>query len=95
MVIDGFHHVTCHTQICVGGRAKVRNMAMQISAYLSSLPWEARKRYAEKLNIGGVTLRIYGKMAHFGVRRPVLVFSEYQRVVHSRNTKGVQILGGI
>ena len=31
-------------------------------------------------------------MAHFGVWRPVLLFSEYQRVVHSRNTKGVQFL---
>ena len=43
----GFHHVTCHTQICVGGRAKY---------VTSSLPWEAWKRYAEKLNLGGVTL---------------------------------------
>ena len=55
-VIDGFHHVTCHTLFCVGGRATYDNMAMQTSAYLSSLPWEARKRYTDKLKISGVTL---------------------------------------
>ena len=33
-VIDGFHHVTCHTFFCVGGRATYDNMAMQTSAYL-------------------------------------------------------------
>ena len=41
---------------CVGGRATYDNMAMQTSAYLSSLPWEARKRYTDKLKISGVTL---------------------------------------
>ena len=92
MVIDGFHHVTCHTQICVGVRAKVRNMAMQISAYLSSLPWEARKRYTEKLNIGGVTLPDpygidQGLWTEDMARWPTLEFGDlYSYLV---NTKGL------
>ena len=38
--------------------ARLVGQSTQISVYLYSLPWEARKRYAEKLNIGGITIDI-------------------------------------
>ena len=72
-------------------------MAVQISAYFSSISWDARKRYLRKLRIGGI-----GLPDPFGIdeglwsedvkRWPtmefgdlsVLLFSEHRRYIHTR-----------